>query len=226
MINITSLLSPCILFNDFSKEEITAELEKTHYSIRSFNKTEVVALEDSKCTSLGIVLSGCVEIQKIFASGKTVTIDKVNPGEIFGEVIIFSSKNTYPSSIISTAKSDVMFISKENILKLSSVNNKFLTNFMSLLSNKILILNKKVKNMSYQTIRQKTTSLILEEYDKQKNLKLQLRYSKKEMSEQLGIPRPSLSRELIHMKKDRLIDFNKSSLTIIDLETLETILLE
>jgi CRP-like cAMP-binding protein len=96
---------------------------------------------------------------------------------------------------------------------------------MSLLSDKILMLNKKLKNISYETIRQKISSYILEEYHQQKNLKIYLNCTRKEMADQLGIPRPSLSRELINMKKDNLIDFNKNLIFIKDIDSLEDLLL-
>lgn len=226
MEKISFLLCKCILFSEFSQDEIIDALKCINYTIKSFDKSQVVALEDSTCTSLGIVLSGSVEVQKIFASGNNITIDKLDDGSIFGEVIIFSFRNTYPSSIISVSKSDIMFISRDNISKLCNLNSKFLINFMSLLSNKILTLNKKLKAMSYQTIRQKITFYILEQCSLQKNSEITLPCSKRELSEQLGIPRPSLSRELINMKDNGLITLDKFRITIIDMESLENILLE
>jgi Mn-dependent DtxR family transcriptional regulator len=41
------------------------------------------------------------------------------------------------------------------------------------------------------------------------------------MAELLNIPRPSLSRELIKMKQDGLIDFYKNRFKILDLKKLE-----
>ena len=48
---------------------------------------------------------------------------------------------------------------------------------------------------------------------------------KKRDGRTLRIPRPSLSRELISMKKDGLIDFDRQTITIKDMEALEDILL-
>nr|WP_242949572.1 helix-turn-helix domain-containing protein [Clostridium pasteurianum] len=45
------------------------------------------------------------------------------------------------------------------------------------------------------------------------------------MAEELGIPRPSLSRELVNMKKDGLIDFHKNTFKILNLEAMEDILM-
>ncbi len=226
MNDIIKILDNCILFKSFSKEYMEKTLKIINYSIQSFNKGEIVAMEGYKCSSIGIVITGSVEVQKIYESGKTVTITTLEESHIFGEVIIFSNQSTYPSTIVSSAKTKILFISKENILKLCNLNFVFLNNFMTLLSNKVLMLNRKLKNMSFQTIRQKIANLILEEHNKQKKLTVTLKYSRKEMAEQLGIPRPSLSRELVHMKEEGLLDFEKNTIEILDLTALENSLFE
>ncbi len=221
MDDVFKMLNKCILFKGFSTENIENMINSINYRIKSFNKGEVVAMEGSDCSSIGIVIAGSVEVQKIYESGKTVTIAKLEEANIFGEVIIFSNQNEYPSTIVSSSKTKILFISKENFLKLCNLNFMFLNNFMALLSNKVLMLNRKLKNVSFQTIRQKISNLILEEHFKQKSLTLNLKYSRKEMSEQLGIPRPSLSRELVHMKEEGILDFEKNKIKILDLTLLE-----
>ncbi|WP_234122235.1 Crp/Fnr family transcriptional regulator [Clostridium hydrogenum] len=218
---VLTSLKKCILFSKFNDTEIGNCLSIIKYSLKNYSKGETTAIEDDPCTSIGILISGSVEIQKIYESGKSLTLATLNTGNTFGEVIIFSNKNTYPSTITTCEKTEIMFIPKESILKLCSENTTFLNGFMSLLSNKILMLNKKVKNMSYQTIRQKLSNYILEEYKNQKNLIIKINYSKKQWAEQLGIPRPSLSRELINMREEGIINFDKNSIEILDLDVLE-----
>lgn len=224
MKDIITTLKKCILMKGFSEENIDDLLKNINYKIASYYKGEIIAIEDSNCSNIGIVIKGTVEVQKIYASGKTITMSKLSDGNIFGEVIIFSNKNTYPATIASSSNSTIMFISKDNILKLCSLTPVFLNNFMTLLSNKILMLNNKLRTISYQTIRQKIASYILEECKLQKTLKVLLNCTKKEMAEQLGIPRPSLSRELINMKEEGIIDFDKNYILIQDVEALENTL--
>lgn len=209
---------------NFSENEIKSFLEKVNYTFLSYSKGEIIAIEESNCSKIGIITSGTVEVQKIFSSGKVITIGSLKVSDIFGEVIIFSNRNTYPATITASSNADVMFISKEDILKLCNLFPVFLNNFMSLLSNKILMLNKKLKNISYETLRQKIASYILDEYSHQKKLDIILNYTRKEMAEQLGIPRPSLSRELVNMKKDNLIDFSKNHIIIKNVNNLEKLL--
>ena len=66
---------------------------------------------------------------------------------------------------------------------------------------------------------------LLEEYNKIGSLNLKLNISRKEMAELLGVPRPSLSREMIKMKEEGLIDFNKNVIKILDEEALEDVLI-
>ncbi|MDW8801373.1 Crp/Fnr family transcriptional regulator [Clostridium sp. A1-XYC3] len=225
MKEIINILKNCILMKGFSEKSIEETLVNINYSLNNFNKGEVIALEGSHCSSIGIVIKGTVEVQRIYGSGKTITMSKLEVGNIFGEVIIFSNKNTYPATILASEQCQIMFISKDNILKLCSINSDFLSNFMTLLSNKILMLNKKLRNISYQTIRQKVASYILDQYKSENKLTFSLKCTKKEMAEQLGIPRPSLSRELISMKEEGIIDFERNLITIVDLDFLEDILI-
>ncbi|WP_125152514.1 Crp/Fnr family transcriptional regulator [Clostridium rectalis] len=219
--DIIDILKKSIIFKNIDKEKIDKLLKEIKYKINTFNKSKFIAIEEDECTSLGIVIYGKIEVQKIFASGKAITIDRLNQGEIFGEVIIFSNMNTYPASIVATEKSEILFISKDQILKLFNLDSKALNNFMGLLSNKILMLNRKVKNLSYHSIREKVSNFILEEYKKQQNCILKLNVSRKEMAEYLGIPRPSLSREMLKMKEEGIIDFNKNIIEILNEGKLE-----
>ncbi|MCY6369892.1 Crp/Fnr family transcriptional regulator [Clostridium ganghwense] len=221
MNSIIKDLKSCKLFSSFAEDQLYQILNNINYKIGAFDKDQTIALEGDPLSSIGIVLEGTVEVQKNYPSGKTVTISKIKQGGIFGEVIIFSNMKEYPSAIMSTDKSKIIFISKTDIINLCSSNSVFLNKFMGLLSNKILMLNKKLKNLSYGTIREKLASFLLDEYKKQKSLTINIKFSRQELADQFGTTRPSLSRELINMREDNLIEFTRNTITIIDLEKLE-----
>ena len=190
-------------------------------NINTYKKDEIIALEESKCTNLGMILEGKIEVQKIFPSGKVIALNNFSEGNIFGEALIFSEKNVYPSTIVSTDDTKIMFVQKNDIIKLCSRNDKFLNNFMTVLSDRILMLSGKIRNLSYETIRKKIANILLEEYKKQKTVFLTLPYSRKKMAEILNVQRPSLSRELINMKEEGIIDFDRNVIKILDVNLLE-----
>ena len=96
--------------------------------------------------------------------------------------------------------------------------------FLKDLSNKILILNKSIERLSYNSIRQKISNYILDEYQKQGSKFINISMTKQKLAETLGVPRPSLSRELINMKELNIIDYSKDTIKILDLEALFKIL--
>lgn len=201
-------------------------LSRLNYSIESFDKGEIIAQEDDKCNSIGLVLEGAVNIERIYPSGKAIVMKKMLPGDVFGEALIFSKTTTYPATVIAYSNCIIAYLNKVELLKLFSLDNRIFENFMMLLSDKILMLNNKIKSISLKTVKQKVVDYILEEYNLQKNLNISLKLSKEEIAELIGIPRPSLSRALMNLREENLIEFDRNKITIIDIERLENILFQ
>jgi len=169
---------------------------------------------------LGILLEGLLEAQALYPSGKLLTLTQLKPVEIFGEAVLFSKMNEFPATIEAIKDSKIMFIKKENLINCLTNCHKFMENLLELLSDKLLILNKKVKMLSLENIRKKIENFLVEEYKKQRSNIIKISLSRKEMAEHMGIQRPSLSRELIKMKKEGLIEFDKKTIIIKDMMAL------
>ncbi|MCR2043461.1 Crp/Fnr family transcriptional regulator [Anaerosalibacter massiliensis] len=225
MDKIVEVLNKCVLFKSINNNEITEALKGINYEVSNFKKDEIIAIEEEECISIGIILDGIVEIQKTFPSGNIVTLNRFKSGNIFGEAIVFSKKHVYPATIVAVDNSKVMFVHKNDIIRLCSISDKFLGNFMTVLSNRILMLNSKIKILSHETIRKKIANFLLDEYSKQDNKFLEFSYGRKKMAEVLNVPRPSLSRELIKMRDEGIIDFDRNVIKIIDVNLLEKCLI-
>jgi len=213
-------LKRCILFKDMKYEDLSNFLNMSNYTIKKYPKGNVVVIEGSKCKELGILLDGLLEAQALHLSGKLLTLTRLKPMEIFGEAILFSKVNKFPATIEAVKDSKIMFIKKENLINCLTNCYKFMENFLELLSNKLLILNKKVKMLSLENIRKKIENFLMEEYKKQKSNIIKVSLSRKEMAEHMGIQRPSLSRELIKMRKEEIIEFDKKVIIIKDIGAL------
>ncbi|MCF6465315.1 Crp/Fnr family transcriptional regulator [Clostridium sp. Cult2] len=219
-------LSECILFKKIRKEEIINIFKKIPYQIVEYNKNQIMAIEGDNCHSLGIILKGKVEIQKIFPSGQVTTINNFKEGNIFGESLVFSDRHTYPATITAIEPSKIMYIEKEEIINLSMLNSEILINFVSVLSDRILMLNDRISNLSQDSLRKKISNFLLSEYKKQNNTVLTFSYTRKKMAELLNIPRPSLSRELTKMRDKGIIDLDRNKIGILRMDLLEESLLE
>ena len=145
--------------------------------------------EDDNCNAIGLLLQGTANIERIYPSGKSIVMKKLSCGDVFGEALIFSKTTTYPVTVMANSNCIVGYLNKEEIIKLFSLNDIILENFLMLLSDKVIVLNNKIKSISLKNIKQKVADYILQEYKSQKQLIVNLKMNKEEIANFIGIPR-------------------------------------
>lgn len=221
MKDILNLLKNNFLFKGIDSENLKKIYEETKYHINKYDKGEIIAHEEEECSTIGLILEGTIELQRIYPSGKYIVLNKLTLGDVFGEAIIFSRQENYPATVIALNQCSILYIDKVDMLELFSREKRILENFLELLSNKVLMLNSKIKNISFKNIKHRVINYILETMKLQKNSVIKLKESKESIAAALGIPRPSLSRELINLRDMGYIDFDRSNIKILDIEALE-----
>lgn len=214
------ILKNTCFFKGISNEEIEEILKSEAYLVKSYKKGEVIANQGEKCNSLSVILEGKAVIQTIYENGKVLTLAIFNVSDVFAEALLFSKLREYPATVIAVENCKVLSIPKKSVLGIIQKNTQFTENILELLSQKIVILNKKINLVELDSIRRKICKILLDNYKSNGTMSLKIS-SKKDMAENLGIPRPSLSRELIKMKEMGLIDVTLKEIKIIDLEGLE-----
>ncbi|MGL5347746.1 MAG: Crp/Fnr family transcriptional regulator [Peptostreptococcaceae bacterium] len=214
------------MFKTKSKNEIKDILKDFNYITTLFSKNDIIALEGEPCTRVGLILDGSIDIKRILNSSSTIHISSLFKGNLFGEIIAFSDTKTYPATVIAATDSEIIFLGKDEFIKFCTTHPIFLEMFLNDLTNKILTLNKSITSLSLTTIKEKIAHFLIVEYNTQSTPFIRLNMTKQKLSEMLGIPRPSLSRELINMKNLGLIDYSKDYIKILDLESLRSILMQ
>ena len=74
-----------------------------------------------------------------------------------------------------------------------------------------------------KSMRLKIAKLIYDKFLIQNSLNVDLGMNRNEMAEYLNVSRPSMSREMIRMREEGIIEFWKGKITIKDLDRLEKI---
>lgn len=216
-----SILSEVPIFKKYTGENLLEFFRALKYKLVFYSKGSVIFLENDKCEALSIVLDGIIQVQKIDSYGRLLTIAEFQKGETFGENLLFGSGNYYPMTAVARTNSVILRIPKEAVLQLCLKDTDFLTEFLRLLSDKALTLSGRLKQVTLKTIRQKICELIYEEYISQKELVINLQMSRKEWADRLGVQRPSLSRELIRMKKEGIISYDRCNIYIKDIDSIQ-----
>ena len=95
MKDILNELQNNFLFKGIASEDLQNIYEENKYHINKYSKGEIIAHEEDNCNTIGLILEGIIELQRIYPSGKYIVLNKLKVGDVFGEAIIFSTR-IYP----------------------------------------------------------------------------------------------------------------------------------
>jgi len=183
--------------------------------VRDYPSGFTFAIESDVSKSIGIVLEGKILIKAYTLKGSNFTLNSIEQGQIFGDILIFSNDhNTFPGSLITQGKTKIALIPNKTFKKFLFNDNDLLKNFLRLLSDKSYSLNYKSRLLSQDSVRDKILFYLLHQKRIQKTNVIKLNMTKEELANQLFVQRPSLSRELGKMKKDKIIDYDRYTITI------------
>jgi CRP/FNR family transcriptional regulator, dissimilatory nitrate respiration regulator len=218
------VLQSCLFFTGKSAEEIRTLLQTMNYSVNLFNKKELIVNEGETADRIGIVLTGRVEVQKIHPNGNSVTIARLEQGQTFGEAVLFRKKNIYPATIAAADTCYVMFITKQELLRLFAEDIDMLSRYMENLSERLVMVNQKIEILSAGTLRNRIVFYLLQQAEKQGSSTVKLPLSRKAWAETLNTTRPSLSRELAYLRDNGWIEFHANDFNLLDRERMESLL--
>jgi len=214
------------LFKNMKIEEVEAISEKIRFYKTIYKKGDIIAHEEDECTSIGLILEGSVQIERIYSNGNGIILQTLRKGNVFGEALVFSSFRSYPATVVAAENCEIVFIKRSEMLNLCLSEERILENFTALLSDKIFMLNAKVKSISFKSLKERVINFIIEKSREQNSLNIKLKGSKEAIAQYLGMPRPSFSRELIKLRDEGIISFDRNSIKILDFELLEGKLFE
>ncbi|WP_160670340.1 Crp/Fnr family transcriptional regulator [Clostridium sp. C8-1-8] len=214
-------LQKCKLFSHFTEENLKPILSNSKSSLKRYGTNDIIFIEDEQCKHLSVILAGKIDIQKFDSDGNVLVVSTIETGNVFGENLLFGDRNQYPMSVICKEPSEVLHIAKEAVYELCEKDHVFMLKLFRILSNKAVALSSKLKQVSMKSLRQMICHYLMIIYNKSENSLIELNMTKKEWSDKLGVQRPSLSRELIKMKEEGLIDYDRKSIKILDIEAIE-----
>ncbi|WMI80065.1 Crp/Fnr family transcriptional regulator [Anaerotignum sp. MB30-C6] len=221
-------IQKCTLFKNKSFDEIQALFSKINFKEEDVAENEIIFSPIQIADRIGIILSGAVDVQKIFPNGKVVIIERKKVPDVVGESSIFSKYQYYPDNICACKPTKVLFITKSDLLRLFALDNQLMLNFLELTSNSTLMLKHKIGILSLDSIKEKIAGflvhyLLYESQTKDSNI-VTLPFSKKAWAEYMDVSRTSLSRELRKLEVEGILSFHKRIITVRDIHRLSKIL--
>ena len=119
------------------------------------SRSETLFREEDLCVYLGIVKKGQVEIVSYSFEGKEIIFNVINPNEMFGNNLLFSSNPYYKGNVVATVDTELILINKKTLLNILQTNSEFLNLYLEHSSNNVIALNAKIKLLSLDNAKER-----------------------------------------------------------------------
>ena len=191
------------LLNVLSKQE--------HKLVKGYQvaKGNTIYHEGDRCESIGIVVSGKIDIVSYSFEGKEQIINSLKAGEIFGNNLLFSSEPIYRGNVIAKEKAVIAFISKDNLISLLQTNQEFLEQYLQAQSDKAKALTARIQLLSFTNAEERLF------YYASKNNNQIIFKNVTSLAATIGVQRETLSRLLTSLTKRHLIKKEKGKITVL-----------
>lgn len=185
--------------------------KKEHKLVKGYQvtKNSVINHEGDLCENVGVIISGKVDIVSYSFQGKEQILNSLKAGDIFGNILIFSSEPIYRGDVIAKEKCVIAFINKENLIYLLQNNQDFLTLYLKAQSDFGKSLNARIQLLSFTNAEERLV------YYASKNDNVIVFKNVTTLAAQIGIQRETLSRLLTSLVKRHLIKKEKGKITFL-----------
>lgn len=210
------ILTNTPLFHSVNPEELENIFEKLNIKESHFRKGEILAMQGEPVNRLIILLKGSIKGEMIDVSGRVAKVEDVEAPSPLAILFLFGGNNYFPVQATAREKVEAIIIPKQSVLKMLSMNETVLKNYLDISADFASRLSRKLHFISFRTIRQKLAVYLLELSQRTGSDTVELNMTKTSLAEYFGVSRPSLEREITNMQREGLIAAEKSKITIAD----------
>ncbi|MEG1556836.1 MAG: Crp/Fnr family transcriptional regulator [Oscillospiraceae bacterium] len=215
------VLGKVSLFKDIETKGALILCEEMRARLLVFKGRETIIGEGTENHNMYILISGGAVGEKSTADGRTVTVNDLKPGDIFGDVLSGSSTRS-PVTVRANGGCKVLGFLFEAVLsacaKNDELNSRLLRNLILEISDKYFALNRRVEILIENRIRRKIAIYLQNLLKSGESAKIKMPHkSREDLAQYLSCDRSALCRELSRMKSDGIIDYNKNTVTVKDI---------
>lgn len=215
------------IFEGLTQEQILDIMPCITAAVKSYNSQECVYDKGETMRDLGVVLDGSLKICGEDADGRRTTVDSVEKNQLFGEAVVFATGSSVPHRVIAGEGAQVLYLSGDFFLSQCSKNcqsreahQEVVRNMLRLLSDRMIMLSKKILYLTAPDLKTKIAMYLCELYELSQSETFNMPLNRDRLADFFSVARPSLSREFINLKSLGVIDFHRSSVTILDADKL------
>ncbi len=216
-LEIESVFLESKLFKGIAKEYFQDIYRCLNGNIKNYKKEEVLLGFDEKTEKMGIILTGMVDFSIIQIDGSISLINRLKRSDSVAEVFACSNKSIGVFEYRCITDSRIIFL---DIPKACTEKNhcthshkyRVMENMMQMIAENNIFLNKKIFILSQKKLRDKLLTYIKLSSN---NPREWLTFNRQDLANFITADRSAVSRELMRMKRDGILEINENKLKIL-----------
>ena len=212
MKNLLSFLSQVPLFDGINEAELSGMLNCLNARESTYKKQDIILLEGQSVSSVGIVLSGKVQIVKEDYTGNRNIMVEIEPGNLFAEAYSCVKTNHLPITAISVRGSTILWVDYNRIISTCTSACKFHTrlieNMLRIIAANNILLSQKIEHISKRTTREKLLSYLSDQSIRRGSNEFDIPFNRQELADYLCVDRSAMSNALCKLQDEGILTFS------------------
>ena len=212
------------LFRGLTSEELNALMQNVNHQIRQFRSGELLAQAGEDVDKAIILLQGRLQGEMVDFAGNSLKIEELDPPQMVAAAFLFGPQNKFPVFLSAKTEGRIMVILKKDFTRMLSLEPRVMVNYINIVSAKAQFLSGKITFLSLKTIREKIAFYLLQRAKQSQNMQVNIDQTQTALADHFGVTRPSLTRSVLEMEKQGILEWTKDKVSIKDLRKLNRIL--
>ena len=208
------ILEKCPLFDGVQSGDLAGILGCLGGKVVPIRKGQAVLREGDTTVFVGIVLEGSVQLLREDPYGNRSVLTHIGPTQLFGEAYAFSGIQALPISVVPAEDGHILLLDSRRIAarctNACDFHNKVIYNLLRLVANKNLLLHEKIDATSRRTTREKLMAYLLNQAKLQGSNSFTIPFDRQALADYLGVDRSGLSSEIGKLRKEAILECEKS----------------
>ncbi|MCI6550633.1 MAG: Crp/Fnr family transcriptional regulator [Prevotella sp.] len=213
---IVETLAAGPLFKGLREGELELLLQSINYKIVEYKKNKLYTIEGDSYLHADLVLSGVIVPYMVGDSGKSVQMGKLSAGDLIAPAFIFAETHQMPVTVRVDAHTVIIRFRPDELMQLIDSNPIVRHNFITIISNIVIYLTRKIHMLSMFTAKGKLAQYLIEIYKQQQSPVIRLECSRQELADLFGIQKYSLTRAFMQLSDAGIIKNDGRTITIVN----------
>lgn len=213
------VLEKCPLFADVSSKDIPVMMTCLGGTVRSFSKKETILAEGDPAETVGIILSGRVQIVRVDYFGSRSILAEMGPSDMFGESYACAGMEQMPVTVVAAEDCTVLLTDCFRITHACSnacvFHQQMIYNLLRAVAEKNIGFHEKLEIISGRTTRDKLLSYLAMQAKKQNTASFEIPFDRQELADYLEVDRSGLSAEISKLRKEGVLESEKNRFTLL-----------